>query len=303
MSIFFNSKKFYKPGPGVEADEPKKRAFFRFFELYGRKIWKYIEINAIYFVILLPMILFIYSRIYLVGYNAAESYGFELIDFYTFFMECSVMYIAYVPRWLQYILIAASAIAYGPAKAGITYVMQNFSEERHAWLTDIWEKAKENLGQSIFFGILDLIVYILTYYNLVVAPGSSGLENISKYVTVLVFVIYGFMKRYIYQMIVTIQLSIPQILRNAWLLAFIGIFRNVGVSLVNGGLWVLLVILIAKFEILEIPLLLLFIYSFTMFLGVFATRPLIRKYLVEPALAQQASQEESADQSSVEGEE
>lgn len=303
MSIFFNSKKYYKPGPGVEADEPKKRAFFRFFELYGRKIWKYIEINAIYFVILLPIILFIYSRIYLVGYNAAETYGFELIDFYTFFLECAVMYTAYVPRVVQYALIAVSALAYGPVKAGITYVMQNFAEERHAWMSDIWEKAKENLGQSIFFGLLDLAVYVLTYYNLVVAPGGSGFENISKYVTVLFFVVYGFMKRYIYQMIVTIQLSIPQIVKNAWLFAFIGIFRNVGVSLVNGGLWVLLVVLIAKFEILEIPLLLLFIYSFTMFLGVFATRPLIRKYLVEPALAQQADQTENVDRSSVEGEE
>ena len=51
----FSYKSYYKPGKGIEKDAPEKNAFFRFFEIYGRKFWRFIEVNAIYLLILLPV--------------------------------------------------------------------------------------------------------------------------------------------------------------------------------------------------------------------------------------------------------
>ena len=53
----FSSRSYFRPGKGVEKDEPQKKAFFRFFELYGRKFWRYVLINLIYLAVLLPFVM------------------------------------------------------------------------------------------------------------------------------------------------------------------------------------------------------------------------------------------------------
>ncbi len=296
MSLFFNSKKFYKPGPGVEKDEPKKIAPVRFFELFGRKFWKYVEINLIYFLILLPVIFYIYTYIYQSSFQALENAGFALGDIYTLLLHLAMLYFEYVPVFIQVILLVASLVCYGPAKVGMTYVLRNFANERHSWLSDMYDKAKENFRQGLFFGVLDIVVFLVVFYNLAFSSGD-GMLKAAKYLSILFFVFYGFMRRYIYQMIVTVNLSVFDIFKNAWLLAFIGIFRNVGVSLVNGLIWAGTIILIVTFAMLEIPILGCLIYSFTSFLGIFATYPLIQKYLVDPILAQQEGQHDSSEES------
>ena len=50
---FFN---YEKEGPGVSKDAPKKRSFFRFFELYFRNFWKLLVNNLVYFVVSLPIL-------------------------------------------------------------------------------------------------------------------------------------------------------------------------------------------------------------------------------------------------------
>ena len=60
----FSNKSYYKPGKGVEKDAPQKNAFFHFFELYGRKFWRFIEVNFIYLLVLLPILLAVYTEVY-----------------------------------------------------------------------------------------------------------------------------------------------------------------------------------------------------------------------------------------------
>jgi len=100
---------------------------------------------------------------------------------------------------------------------------------------------------------------------------------------------YVFMRKYIYLMIVTVRLNLPSLVKNAWLLAFIGIFRNFFSGLLNLLLWIVTYLLIMAvhpfFEILLVGLLL---YSFTNFISISACYPLIDKYLVQPIAAMQA---------------
>ncbi len=75
MALFSN-KRYYKPGKGVEKDAPEKNAFFKFFELFGRKFWRFIEVNLIFLVVLLPVIMAIYAQIYDVTYTQFEKRGY-----------------------------------------------------------------------------------------------------------------------------------------------------------------------------------------------------------------------------------
>ena len=45
-------------GPGIPKSELEKKGIFKFFEIYGRKFWKLIELNLIYLLFCIPIITF-----------------------------------------------------------------------------------------------------------------------------------------------------------------------------------------------------------------------------------------------------
>lgn len=396
MALFSN-KRYYKPGKGVEKDAPEKNAFFKFFELYGRKFWRFIEVNLIYLVVLLPILMAIYAQVYDVTYTQFEKrgytgsyatytdgnmtvtaktpgatgndyvldidgdkYGTYTVTLYTdrgaaakdqsntvdtwFILEkvgtveelaaydndyvefsgsgpmkagkelhlsggdgmmslftpllyLTMIYYARVPIPFQALLLILSVLCYGPCRCGITYVLRNFSRQSHSWLSDIWDKAKENWKQGMLFGVIDCLVAYLVVFNLTFQPTGdiAAVMKIVKYVTLLAAMFYVFMRKYIYLMIVTVNLNIRSIVKNSWLLAFIGIYRNFFSGLANLLIWVvayLLIMLVHPF--MEILFLGLLIYSFTGFLSISACYPLVDKYLVKPIEEMLKAQEAEA---------
>lgn len=101
------------------------------------------------------------------------------------------------------------------------------------------------------------------------------------------------MRKYFYLMIVTVNLNTRSIFKNAWLLSFIGIYRNAFSALANLLIWVLAYVLIAVVHpFMEIIFLGIFIFSFTGFLSISASYPLVDKYLVKPIEEMLAAQKE-----------
>lgn len=389
----FSNKSYYKPGKGIDKDAPQKNAFFRFFELYGRKFWRFIEVNVVFVLVLLPILLTVYAEVYDTLYTTFERWGYtgtyasysngnltvtanepgasgndytldiaedkdgtftvtlytdrgeaardadstidtwfklekvasidELVtyenDYVTFsgsgalttihdaaltggdglmslftpLLYLAMLYYQHVPVIIQILLFLASVLCYGPAKCGVTYVLRNYSRESHSWISDIWDKAKENWKQGVFFGVLDCVIAALVIFNITFQPYSNieSLMRVCKYVTLLVGMFYVFMRKYIYVMIVTVKLNLKSIIKNAWLLAFIGVFRNFFSGLANLMIWIISYVLImAVHPFLEIVFLGLFLYSFTGFLSISACYPLVDKYLVKPMEAIQAQQ-------------
>lgn len=401
----FSSKRYYKPGKGVEKDAPEKNAFFKFFELYGRKFWRFIEVNLIFLVVLLPMLMAIYAQVYDVMYTQFEKLGYTgtyasytddtgdftitskmpgasgndyqldidadkngtytvtlytdrgeaaadanntidtwfvlegistidelaayendyvefsgsgpltsgraiklsggdgMMSLFTPLLYLTMIYYANVPVPIQAFLLILSVLCYGPAKCGVTYVLRNFSRETHSWLSDIWDKAKENWKQGMLFGLLDCLIAGLVIFNLTFQPTAelASIMKLVKYATLLLAIFYVFMRKYFYVMIVTVKLNLRSILKNSWLLAFIGIYRNAFSALANLLIWVLAYLLIALVHpFMEIIFLGLFIYSFTGFLSISATYPMVDKYLVKPIeemlAAEKAKEEEKVEE-------
>ena len=56
MAGFFGLFDFTKEGKGVNKDEPKKKAFFLFWDIYFRKFWQLCRLNAIYLLCCLPIV-------------------------------------------------------------------------------------------------------------------------------------------------------------------------------------------------------------------------------------------------------
>jgi len=294
----FSSDRYFKPGKGIEKDAPQKNAFFRFFELYFRKFGKYVLVNLIYLAVLLPFVFYLYATVYEQIYNLFLALGFtpeDVENVWTPFLHLTTLYYGRIPMPVTNVLLVLSILSYGPCRAGVIYVLRNFSMEQHAWISDIWDKAKENWKQGVLFGVIDMLVFFVAVFNMSYQPegGLGGLMTASKYLTVLAVVLYSFMRKYIFLMLITVRLKNVALIKNAWVLMMLGIFRNVGTSIVNLLLWIVFYLLVLLVHpIIEVVFLPFFLLAFTNFLNVFASNPLIQKYLVEPI--NQLSDEERA---------
>ena len=56
LAGFFGLFNYEKEGPGVAKNAPKKRVFFAFMEIYGRKFWKLVIAGLLWAVTALPIV-------------------------------------------------------------------------------------------------------------------------------------------------------------------------------------------------------------------------------------------------------
>jgi hypothetical protein len=289
MSLFrpyqYKSRPDLVPGKGMV-----KNGFFQFFELYFRKFWRFISTNLCYFLITLPMVIYAFYLINGIFADRLEAMGEGYILFAGVGFIAS--FFSFIPTWLNTPLLVLSVLLYGPITMGLTYMYRNFAREEHAWASDLWSRAWSNARQGLFFGIMDLLLtclFIWGMFGRLAAEGrnlSFALSAILSVISGIALVIWLFMRHYTYLMAVTINLSVFQILKNAWLFVVLGFRRNVTSGVVTLACIVVTFLLAPLITVITLPL---FFYSFSWFCTVFTCYPIVKKYLVLPALeAEQA---------------
>jgi len=280
----------YKARPDLLDNAPVKKGVFRFLELYFRKFWRFLSVNIWYFLVTLPIVLYVF---YTVNGIFADKLSDDNI------LLAGVGFIAsffsFIPQALNTPLLILSVILYGPLTMGMTYIFRNFAREEHAWMSDLWSRAWSNAKQGLVFGILDLVlmwVFVNGMFSSLVEAGKTvgyTLSVIRSVLSGIAMVIWLFMRHYTYMMAVTVNLSVFRILKNAWLFVVLGFGRNVLSSVVTLGCVVLSFLLAPLLTIITLPL---FFYSFSWFCTVFTCYPIVKKYIIVPALEAEHKQTE-----------
>ena len=114
-------------------------------------------------------------------------------------------------------------------------------------------------------------------------------------------ILYFFMRFYIYHLLITFELSIMKILKNALIFVTLGIKRNIMAALGMLLLTALVVVLVALFtymfglNMIPIPLMLaLFFYTgATAFMSSYAAYPIIDRYMIAPFVNKNSEEEET----------
>ena len=134
---------------------------------------------------------------------------------------------------------------------------------------------------------MDLLIFWLCvngiFYDFA-EPGRTAVYALSVIRSVIcgiALVIWFFMRHYTYMMAVTVNLSVFGILKNAWLFVVLGFGRNLISSLVTLGCILLSFLLAPLLTIVTVPL---FFYSFSWFCTTFTCYPVVKKYIIVPAL-------------------
>jgi len=282
----------YKNHPDLLDNAPVKKGFFRFFELYFRKIWRFITLNLWYFLVTLPMLLYVFYTLNGLFAERLQSAGdgiilFAGVDFLAGFFR-------FIPGFLNIPLLIISVLLYGPITMGFTYILRNFAREEHAWMSDLLSRAWSNVRQGLFFGIADILVTYICMYGIFGGIAEAGrnigyaLSVILSVLSVIAFVIWLFMRHYTYLMAVTVNLNVFQILKNAWLFTILGFGRNVLSGLVTLACTFITFMLAQLLTVILLPF---FYYSFTWFCTVFTCYPVVKKYIIVPALEAQEHQD------------
>ena len=293
----------YKARPDLPSDAPVKNGFFLFFELFFRKFWRFVTVNIFYFLVTLPLLIVVYFTVngYFADIIISESGEFQ--D-----MLAGVGILAsivnYIPSFLYLPLVIISAILYGPATMGITYIFRNFAREEHAWMSDFVSRGWANFRQGVFFGLLDIIVvYLLAngiLADLIVGTGTAAAVGsiVLRTLSVIALIVYLFMRHYFYMTAVSVNLSCFAIIKNAWLFVVLGFWRNVVAGVACLLVTVLCFLTIPLVSLITLPFL---YYSLTGFIVVFTCYPVVKRYIIVPALEMAEKQKTEEERQKTEG--
>ncbi|MBR7112471.1 MAG: hypothetical protein IKC75_06095 [Clostridia bacterium] len=187
------------------------------------------------------------------------------------------------------IMIGFTVITWGWQNVGAAYNLRSLVRGDSAFLwSDYFYAIRRNLKQGLLFGILDLtLIVVLAADIFFFYPLSQGFGYGLMYGLVLALgILYLTMRFYIYPMMITFDLSIYKLLKNALLFTMLGIKRNV-----LAVLGIFFVVILNAVAILwglsvgfTVPLILPFFYLLALlgFISMYAAYPAIKRYMIDP---------------------
>ena len=193
---------------------------------------------------------------------------------------------------ILYVICCIPIVTIGPATAAMTKILRNYAREEHAFLwSDFWDTFKNNFWTAFVVGLIDLFAVILIYFDYVMymqmianANGSQMVTSISLAVLLLSATVLLFMNYYIFVLMVTFKLKFTQLIKNAFIFAWAGFFRNILITLL-----IAIISFVCLITVLSMSPASFFVVLFVLFLyfstcGIisnFITYPLVKKYMID----------------------
>ena len=219
----------------------------------------------------------------------AENTTNQKTPFYHFFELWFQNFWKLVPINFICSVIGMFLIPHGLSQAGITNVTRNIARDKHSFgISDFFDTIKANWKQSLIVGIINLLVNVLLCYGLIFYYNSEGLfADIALGFLLICFVIFSFMRYYMWTIIITFDLPTSKIYKNSFLLAFVNFKKNLFVGVVELALCacvILAVVWIPHFIVLfAATVISVFILpGFIHLLIQFNCFPAIQKYMIDP---------------------
>ncbi len=239
MGFFSNS--YYKEGPGVDPNEPQKRSFFRFFDIFNRKLGYFAKANLMYSLVCIPVFILVFLLMSYIISSLIVLIFPELAESIIGLLFISAIFSAF------YI----SVMGAGPITAGFTVIMRNYAREEHAWLwSDFKDTFKKNFKQGIIVFAIDIVITFLVFFASYIYIQIGGVIAYLRFVLYALAVIYAIMHFYIYQLMITYELSVKDIMKNSLIFALIKLPLNIFILIIQFLIHVALpVILVLNFGV------------------------------------------------------
>lgn len=260
---------FTRPGKGAKSDE-NCPAFILFFRRYGRHFSKLLFANLICAIVCLPVYVWLTGIINLI---VIEETGGVISVLSSVLMAIVVDW----PQWILILLVVASALLCGPVNAALSHCARNCAWDIPGMFwSEFFEAFKENLKQSMMIGIFDIVLIFSSIYYLIDGRTAFGAFFPVLLIVWIIFALfYSFAHAYFFPVMVSVDLSFFDLIKNCFILALVKIWRPLAVLAITAAL--LFCCLWA--DMLIIPC---FFFSVIAYASSFLGRPVIEKYLIYP---------------------
>lgn len=294
MAGFFGFFDYNKPGPGVPKDAPPKAPILLFFELLQRKFWNLIKVNLLFNIFNIPaLILGLYMM--LVFFPDMELLNGSVNDPNLLALDILLKFTSLA------ILMCIPMVTVGPAQAGFTYVLRNYSREEHAFIWgDFKDNAMKNFKQSLIVSAINFVLTFLMLWSIktyLALSAGNIVMTVGLVLTVLVFLIFVLMHIYIYPLMVTFDLSLKQLYKNALIFAVIKLPMNILIGLICAAVIEMSLGRIFAFN----PVIGIIIYIFLTpaligFITNFYAYPKLKKYMMPQVEEEDEDEEEETEE-------
>jgi len=202
----------------------------------------------------------------------------EKKPFFKFFELAGRKFWKLVQLDVVYLLLCIPIVTVGPATAALTHVMRKFTLEQPIFvMSEFFSAFKKNFLQSFAVGIIDVV---FTAAIIFAGIGYILAENtIMIAMSMVSAAIFTTLNLYIYPQIVSLNLKLPAIFKNAALLGAVGLKRTL-ITLASFVGIISLFVLVIPLPYSLVGL--FFAPAFMAFLAVFTVYPVIQKYIVNP---------------------
>lgn len=259
MSLFGN---YDNSGYGIPKYAPKKTGISLFFDLLFRKIGKITGLNLLMSIFLLP-------------FPAA----FILIRY----VDDMRILLA-----LLIVLFLAFAINIGPATAGMTKVMRAFLIEKHTFvIRDFFKGYRENFKKACVIGIIDVAAALSAFASYKFYPQCAEIYNTKLFyiplvISMSVILVIFMMNYYIFLMLTATDLSMKNLIKNSFALAFVSLKSNLFTTFIIIFFAVLMGLFLAFATAFAILILPFFPLALSWFVVCFNSYPVIQKFVINP---------------------
>lgn len=262
LVLGFFTPDYESAGVGIAKNAPKKKGAALFFEIFKRKFWNLIEVNMLYSVFYIPLVLSF------VAFFSIDNTRISII--------------------VSILLLIVFAFTVGPATAGMTKILRNYVLEKHSFIIhDFFKAFKENFARSSIIGFIDLLICIsigagFIIYPILAAANDSVIYYVFLVLSLSVFIVVVMMNFYIFLMMIATDLSIKDLIKNSFALTFVAMKKNIIT-------FVIVSIILAAFAMLPIFVSLTFLLILPFFpaaivwmIVCFNSYPVIQKYVINP---------------------
>lgn len=134
---------------------------------------------------------------------------------------------------LTYVFYGISLLAlltFGITNVGTAYILRNIAMGEPVFLmSDFIYAIKRNWKQALPFGVIDGLINVILVFNIftTVSSGSTFGTSLMLWSNIILFILYFFMRPYVYIQMVTFKLSVFKMIKNALIFSLLGIKRNI----------------------------------------------------------------------------
>ncbi len=289
-------------GKGVPKDVNEPRNFKFFFKLLWRNLSRLMSVNMVLVFSNFPIFFVLFAasgNLNTTSYSPVSSLFGPMYGAMKISGDTSPLISALngvhglqveisVPTTATYILYGLGLfvlLTFGLSVVGTTYIVRNIVKgEPIFFMQDFWHAIKKNIKQGLIFGIIDIAVCFLIFYDIIffAANASTYLTSVMFYLATAIGIIYFVMRFYIYIMMITFDLSLYKLIKNAFIFSLVGFKRNF-----LGSLGIIVLVLFSYGLLMAFPPLgaiLPFIITIAIgqFIAIYTAWPKIYSIMIEP---------------------